>query len=231
MYGSESWTIKKAECHRTDSFEPCYRWRLESPLNCKIKPVNPKGNQPWIFIGRTDAEAEDEAPILWSPDVKNWHIRKDPDAGKDCRREEKGMTGWDGWMASLIQWTWVWAIPGDGEGQGSLACCSPRGCKESDTTERLNSNSIIPRSVPLLAWANFPLRCPSALSLINLSLPWVRPQILICALSKNWGPQRRVLFNSPQICYQKDQTYQEKKLKLLRWKLKIRAPKLNSKEE
>ena len=219
----ESWAPKNW-CFWTVVLEKTH----ESPLDCKeIKPVNPKGNQYWIFIGRTDAET----PMLWSPDVKNWHIRKDPDAGKDCRREEKGMTGWDGWMASLIQWTWVWAIPGDGEGQGSLACCSPRGCKESDTTERLNSNSIIPRSVPLLAWANFPLRCPSALSLINLSLPWVRPQILICALSKNWGPHRRVLFNSPQICYQKDQTYQEKKLKLLRWKLKIRAPKLNSKEE
>ena len=64
---------------------------LESPLDCKeIKPVNPKGNQPWIFIGRTDAEAE--APILWPPDVKNWLIGKDPDAGKDWRHEEMGMT-------------------------------------------------------------------------------------------------------------------------------------------
>ena len=77
----------------------------------------------------------------------------------------------------------------------------------------------------------FPWGVLSAVSLINLSLPWVRPQILICVFSKNWGPQSRVLFNSPQICYQKDQTYQEKKLKLLRWKLKNRAPKLNSKEE
>ena len=61
---------------------------LESPLDCKIKPVNPKENQSWIFIGRTDAKAE--APILWPPDVKNWLIWKDPDAGKDWRREEKG---------------------------------------------------------------------------------------------------------------------------------------------
>ena len=82
---------------------------LESPLDCKeIKPLNPKGNQSWIFIGRTDAEA----PILWSPDVKNWLTGKDRDAGKDIRQEDKGMTGWDGCMASLTLWTWVWASPG-----------------------------------------------------------------------------------------------------------------------
>ena len=84
---------------------------LESPLDCKeIKPVNPKGNQPWIFIGKTDAEGE--APILWPPDAKNWLIGKDPDAGKDWRQEEKGMTNDDHWMASLTQWTWVWASSG-----------------------------------------------------------------------------------------------------------------------
>ena len=81
---------------------------LESPLDCKeIQPVHPKENQSWMFIGRTDAEAE--APILGPPDAKRWHIGKDLDAGKDWRQEEKGMTGWDGWMASLTQWTWVWA--------------------------------------------------------------------------------------------------------------------------
>ena len=79
---------------------------LESPLDCKeIQPVNLKGNQSWISIGGTDAEAE--SPILWPPDVKNWLIWKDPDAGEDWRREEKGMTGWVGWMASVTQWTWV----------------------------------------------------------------------------------------------------------------------------
>ena len=68
-----------------------------------------KGNQSWIFIGRTDAEAE--APLFWPPDVKNWLIGRDPGAGKDWRQVEKGTTedGWDGWMASLTQWTWVWA--------------------------------------------------------------------------------------------------------------------------
>ena len=85
---------------------------LESPLDCKrIKPVNPKRNQSWIFIGRTDAKAE--APVLWPPDAKSWLTRKDPDAGKDWRQEEKGVTGWDGWIddwiASLTQWTWIWA--------------------------------------------------------------------------------------------------------------------------
>ena len=78
---------------------------FESPLDSKeIQPVHPKGNQPWIFIGRTDSEAE--VLILWPPDVKNWVTGKDPDAGKDWRRRRRG---WDGWMASLTQWTWVWA--------------------------------------------------------------------------------------------------------------------------
>ena len=78
---------------------------LESPLDCKeIKPVNPKGNQSWIFIGRTDAEAE--PLILWPPDAKNWLTRKDPDPGKDWRQEEKGMT--ENGLASPTQWTWVW---------------------------------------------------------------------------------------------------------------------------
>ena len=84
---------------------------LESPLDCKeIKPVNPKGNQSWISIGRTDAKA----PILWPPDGKRQLIRKDPDAGRDWRQEEKGMMrrGWDGWMASPTQWTWVWSSSG-----------------------------------------------------------------------------------------------------------------------
>ena len=111
---------------------------LESPLNCKeIKPVNPKGNQTWIFIGRIDAETE--APILWPPNVKSWFIGKDPDTGKDWGQEEKGateneMVGWHYWL-NEHQFE---QAPGDGEGQGSLECCSPWGCKQSDTTEQLN---------------------------------------------------------------------------------------------
>ena len=84
---------------------------FESPLDCKeIQPVHPKGDRSWGFIGRTDVEAE--TPILWSLDVKNRLIWKDPDVGKDWSGEEKGMTGWDGWMAAPTQWTWVWVNSG-----------------------------------------------------------------------------------------------------------------------
>ena len=92
MYGCQRWTINKAEYQRIDAFELWY-WRrpLKSPLDCKeIQPIHPKGDQSWIFIGRTDAEAE--APILWPPDAKNLLFGKDPDAGKSWRQEEKGMT-------------------------------------------------------------------------------------------------------------------------------------------
>ena len=111
---------------------------LESPLDCKeIKPVHPEGNQSRIFIGRTDAEAE--TPILWAPDVKNWLIWKDPDAGKDWRWEEKGTTeeeiaGWHHWLDGHE----FEQAPGIGDGQGGLACCSPWGHKKLDTTERMN---------------------------------------------------------------------------------------------
>ena len=113
---------------------------LESPSDSKeIKPVYPKGNQLWIFIGRIDAEAE--APILWPPDTKNWLIWKDPDGGKDWRQEEKGMTEDEmvGWR-HLLNGHGFEQTPGDSEGQGSLECRSPRGRKESDTTEWPNSN-------------------------------------------------------------------------------------------
>ena len=80
---------------------------LESPLDFKeIKPVHPKGNQSWIFTGRTNAKAK--TPILWPPDVKSWLIRKDPDDWKDWRQVGKGQQRWDGWIASLTWWTWVW---------------------------------------------------------------------------------------------------------------------------
>ena len=81
---------------------------LRSPSDCKdIQPVHPKGSQSWMLTGRTDAEVE--APILWPSDVKSWLLGKDPDARKDWRLEEKGTTGWDGWMAPPTQWTWVWS--------------------------------------------------------------------------------------------------------------------------
>ena len=127
--------MKKAECWRIDAFE---LWCWRRLLDCKeIQPVHPKGNQSWILIGRTDAEAE--TPVLWPHDEKNWFSIKDPDAGKDWRQEEKGttddeMVGWRHWLDGLV---FEQAL-GVGDGQGSLVCCSPWGRKESDTTERLN---------------------------------------------------------------------------------------------
>ena len=149
MYGCESWTMKKAECWKIDAFEPLdYK---------KIQPVHPKGNQSWIFIGRTDAEAE--TPILWPPDVKNRLIAKDPDAGKDWRWEKKGMTEDEmvGWHHQCDGHEFEQA-PGVGDGQGSLACCNPWGRKESDMTERLNwteltiATAMIPLEFIVMAW-------------------------------------------------------------------------------
>ena len=111
---------------------------LESPLDCKeIQPVHSKGDQSWVFIGRTDAEAE--TLILWPPDAKNWLIWKDPDAGKDWRREEKGTTEDEmvGWHHRLDGHEFEQALR-VGDGQGGLICCSPWDHKESDTTEWLN---------------------------------------------------------------------------------------------
>ena len=119
---------------------------LESPLDSKeIKPVNPKGNQPWTFIGKTDAE--DEAPILWRPDANSWLTGKDPDAGKDWWQEGKRVTedemvGWHHWLnGHEFEQTL-----GVGDGQGSLVCCGPWGHKESDTTYGLNNNMIVTTS-------------------------------------------------------------------------------------
>ena len=108
----------------------------------EIKPVIPKGNQSWLFTGRTDAEAK--TPIFWPPDAKNWLIGKDPDAEKDWRQEQKGTT--EDEMAGCHHWLGGHEFekaPGVGDGQGSLACCSPWGCKESDTTEWLNWTKTI----------------------------------------------------------------------------------------
>ena len=111
---------------------------VESPLDCKeIQPVHPKGDQSWVFLGRTDAKAE--TPILWTPDGKNCLIWKDPDAGNNWRQEQKGtteeeMVGWHHWLnGHEFELT-----PGVGDGQGGLACWYSWGCKESDTTEQLN---------------------------------------------------------------------------------------------
>ena len=124
----EGWAVKNW-CFQTVMLEKT----LESSLDIKeIKPVNPKGNQPWLFTGRNDAEAE--APILCLHDAKRWLTGKDPDAGKDWGQEKTGVTedemaGWHHWLnGHEFEQT-----PGDSKGQGSLACCSPWGCKDLNT--------------------------------------------------------------------------------------------------
>ena len=116
---------------------------LMSPLDCKeIQPVPPKGDQSWVFIGRSDVEAE--TPILRTPDGKSWLIGKDLDAGEDWGQEEKWtredeMVGWHHWLNGHgFGWT-----PGVGDGQGGLACCGSWGRKESDTAEQLNLTELI----------------------------------------------------------------------------------------
>ena len=114
---------------------------LETPLDCEeIQPIYPKGNQSWIFVGRTDGEAE--APTFWPPDAKNWIIGKDSDAGKDRKQEEKGMrenemVGWYHWPSGHE----FGQTLGSSEGQESLMCCCPWGRKESDMTEWLKNNN------------------------------------------------------------------------------------------
>ena len=138
MYGCELWTIKKAERWRIDAFKLwCWRSLLRVPWTARrsnwsvLQEISPE-----YSLEGLDVEAE--TPILCPPDVKGL-IWKDPHAGKDWGQEEKGMTGWDGWMASPTWWTWVWASSRRvGDGQGSLACCSPGDRKKSDTTEQLN---------------------------------------------------------------------------------------------
>ena len=131
----EGWVLKNW-CFRTVVLEKT----LESPLDCKeIQPVHPKGNHPWIFMGRTDAEAE--TPILWPPDAKSWLTGKDPGAGKDLGQKKKVVTEDEmaGWHL-LTQWTWIWANSGRQWRTGKPVCCGPRGNKESDMTKGLNND-------------------------------------------------------------------------------------------
>ena len=136
----ESWAVKNW-CFWTVVLEKI----LESPLDSKENnSVNTKGNQFWMFIGRTDAEAE--TPVLWPPDAKNWLIGKDLDAGKDWTQEEKRTTGDEmvGWHHRINGHGFEWT-PGVGDAQGGLECCSPWGRKELDTNERLNWTELIYR--------------------------------------------------------------------------------------
>ena len=137
---------------------------LESPLDCKeIQLVHPKGDQSWAFIGRTDFEAE--TPILWPPDAKNWLIGKDPEAGKDWGQEEKGTTEDEmvEWHHRLNGHGFGWT-PGVGDGQGGLECCSSWGCKESDTTERLNWTE--------LNWTQTMFHGTLPFKIVWLGIPW-----------------------------------------------------------
>ena len=121
----------------------------------EIQPVHPKGDQSWMFIGRTDFEVE--TPILWLPYVKSWLIGKDPDAGRDWGQEEKGTTEDEmaGWHQQLDGRESQWTL-GVGDGQGGLACCDSWGCKESDRTEWLNWTELstynVWKIVQALAW-------------------------------------------------------------------------------
>ena len=133
----ESW-VPKSWCFWTVVLEKT----LESPLDCKeIQPVHPKGDQSWVFFGRSDAKAE--TPVLWPPHSKSWLTGKDSDAGRDWGQEKKGttedeMAGWHHWLDGCeSEWT-----PVVGDAPGGLACCDSWGCKESDTTEWLNWTDV-----------------------------------------------------------------------------------------
>ena len=163
----ESWVMKNW-CFWTVVLEKT----LESPQDCKeIQPVHPKGDQSWVFIGRIDAEAE--TPKHWPPDMKSWLIWKGPNAGKDWRQEEKGMTE-DEMVGSHHRCDgheFEQAL-GVGDGQGSLACCSPWGYKESDTTERMNWTVLLIYSyIPACVLNHFSGVC-------HFAIPWLKVETL-----------------------------------------------------
>ena len=179
--GYESWTIKKAEQWRIDTFE-LWCWTLESSLDSReIKSVSHRGNQPWISIGRTDAEAL----ILWLPDAKIQLIAKDPDAGKDWEQEEKWAT--ENEMVGCLNGHEFEQTPGDGEGQGSLVYCSPYSRKELDTTEQLNNNNKNVSSSNAISTS-----LPGSFKL-SLQSPWVKA---------HWNAKCFLVFISLQFCLQ-----------------------------
>ena len=185
---------------------------LESPLDSQeIKPVHPKGDQSWIFTGRTDVEAE--TPVLWPPDAKNWFIGKDSDAGKDWRQKEKGPTeddmfGWHHWLSGHE----FEQAPGVGDGQAGLACCSPWSLKESDTTEWLNwtvHSALGKPNISSCSEINHKTRLPLHIDpLPTLSWPWMlaHPLLFLCSWLFAWGIHGLLLiilvfdFNSCPVC-------------------------------
>ena len=165
----------------------------ESLLDCKaIQPVHPKGNQSWIFFGKTDAKAE--TPILWPSDMKNWLIEKDPDAGTDWRWE-KGMTEDEmvGWHHRLNGHEFGWA-PGVGVGQGGLACCGSWGCKESDTTEWLNRTEL--RGILFMRRSEW---CFSY-KIYSISLSYILLNIISINLFI-WETKSKILFLSDSVIW------------------------------
>ena len=172
--------------------------------NKEINPVNPKGNQPWIFIERIDAEA----PILWPPGAKSWLVRKDPDAGKDWRQEEKGMIEDEmvGWHQRLKGHEFEQTL-GDGEGQGSLACCGPWGRKESwimEAGDHVSRSDGDHSSFHFISLPKFPLgrKIPRFMEELLLECMWASGSQQCgvdcnghgCALVSPSSPQTRVLW-------------------------------------
>ena len=165
----------------------CWR-RLLRILDCKeIQPVHPKGDQSWVFIGRTDVEAE--TPTLWPPDAKSWLIGKDPDAGKDWGQEEKGTTEDEmvGWHHRLNRHGFGWT-PAVGDGQGGLVCCGSWGCRESDTTERLNWTEL--ESIHRFLFLQFYLKCHWFMVnfIITIRSPPSFPSFVLSFLSYLFSP-------------------------------------------
>ena len=174
-WASKNWCIWTVVC-----------WGLLTvPWIAEVKPVHPKGNQSWIFTGRTDAEAE--APILWLPDVKSWLTGKDPDAGKDWGQEETGvaedeMVGWHHWLnGHEFEQT-----PEVGDGQGGLACCSPWGRKESDMTEWLNWTEL--RDFPGPVVENLPYNALDSGSIPGWGnkIPHARGPLRLCPTNREF---------------------------------------------
>ena len=189
----ESWTLK-TWCFWTVVLEKT----LENPLDCKkINQVNCKGHQSWVYFGRTDAEAE--TPVLWPPDVKNWLIVKNHDAGKDWKQDEKGMA-----EDEMVRWH-LWLDGHEfeqalefGDGQGGLACCNPWGHKESDMAEQLNWTELTYRDrMSKCRWGN----CPDGLvqCWVGINLQFVKSIISVKCNKAKCSKMRSACIFEPQL--------------------------------